>query len=85
MPTMKPNLYENGRFYVRVANFRDPILENDVEGYGVFNQDTTIREAECRRLAYARNLADRFEEEAAIVEQDGGALAAMPAANQQAV
>jgi hypothetical protein len=82
---VEPPLYENGMYYVKVMYFRDPVLETDVQGYGVFNRDTQVREAEVRRLAYARILADRFEEELTVLEQDGGALASMQTANTQAV
>lgn len=76
-------VYENELFKVELVSFRDPVIESEVTGYGVFNKETTVREAEARRLAYARILADKFELE--LREQDMEALVNMPAANLQAV
>lgn len=62
-PSKTPPIYENELFEVRRAAFTDPVLNEQVEGYGVFNKRTKIREAEARREFTARALADGFQDQ----------------------
>lgn len=64
--TRKPDLYRNDYFYIRVVNFRDPVLEELVEGYGIFSIESNVREAEFRRFHYARQVAGDMEKELRI-------------------
>jgi len=61
---MEENLYENSLFNVSLVEFVDPVLGESVYGYGVFNTETGVREAETRRIYTAKLLADRFESDA---------------------
>lgn len=54
-------LYENENFQVVFTRFSDPVIGDEVEGYGIINKATGIREAEARRLAVAKSLADSFD------------------------
>ncbi len=51
------------RFTVEPAKFTDPVLGEEVEGYGVFNTATGVREAECRREFTAIHLANGFQDQ----------------------
>lgn len=57
-----PPLYINPNFKVLVDTIYDPASEAFIEGYGVYNLSTGVREAETRRFAIAIALADMFHE-----------------------
>lgn len=78
MPT--EYIYETERFYVDIVKFIDPVLNEELEGYGIFNKETGVREAETRRLHSAQQLTNKFEEDAAFDLEK--ALRAAPAANE---
>lgn len=56
-------IYENDLFEVKLFEFCDPILNETVLGYGVFNKRTGAREAESRREFTAVVLADGFQDQ----------------------
>ena len=56
----RDTLYVAGNFVVAITTLRDPILEADIQAYGIYNTDTGVREAEARRLANAKDLCDSF-------------------------
>lgn len=58
--TVLESVYTNGVFEVRLAYFFDASIDSGILGYGVFNLTTGVREAECRRISIARELADMF-------------------------
>lgn len=64
MSDEKDNIYyENELFMVVPVKFADPVLNEQVEGYGVVNKSTGVREAEARRYFTAKALADGFEDQ----------------------
>lgn len=78
-------LYENAGFYVNRVQFNDPVIEESVIGYGIWNKLTEVREAEVRRLDIAKVLADAFNERAVSTEVSADQLSLMPAANERPV
>lgn len=56
-------LYETEHYFVHTCNFTDPVLGEEVEGYGIFNKTTEVREAETRRLETAARFCKQFQEE----------------------
>ena len=60
--TDKEILYNVGSYVVAITTINDPILEEDILVYGVYNTNTCVREAEARRLANARILCKSFGE-----------------------
>ena len=77
MPTY---IYETERFYIELVRFIDPVLNEELDGYGIFNKDTGVREAETRRLHSATQLANKFQEDAVFDLEK--ALREAPAANE---
>ena len=78
-------LYENARFYINRVQFNDPVIEETVTGYGIFNKQTEVREAEVRRFDIAKVLADAFNERADYNEVSVDELSRMSAANERPV
>jgi hypothetical protein len=78
-------LHENKGFYIELVEFNDPVIEETVTGYGIFNKQTEVREAEVRRLDIAKVLADAFNERADYNEVSADQLSLMPAANERPV
>lgn len=56
-------LFETELYEVRLVTYRDPYLEADVEGYGVFNKETGVRESELRRMGTAIKMCIACERE----------------------
>jgi len=56
-------VYKNDLFEVTLVEFVDPVLDEQVTGYGVVNRRTGVREAEARREFTAIALADGFEDQ----------------------
>ena len=56
-------IYETAQFFVDIVKFIDPVLNEELEGYGIFNKATGVREAETRRLHSAQQLTNKFQEE----------------------
>lgn len=54
--------YTNENFTVMRDRFFDHGTDDYIDGYGVFNSKTDIREAEARRLVTAIALADMFHD-----------------------
>lgn len=54
--------YRTGTFEVKLCTFQDPVLDTEMAGYGVFNTESGVREAETRQLHSARILANKFQE-----------------------
>ena len=82
---MSKPLHENAGFYVDFAEFNDPVIEEHVTGYGIFNKLTSVREAEVRRLDIAKVLADAFNDRSTRIEVTEDQLSLMPAANERPV
>ena len=84
-------LYEIEHFAVGLAEFSDPVIDEPVVGYGIWNKVTGVREAEARRLEVAIVLARQYDKgyRALLTDlADTGALedalALLPPANTKA-
>lgn len=56
-------MYENDGYFITACQFTDPVLDERITGYGIFNKTTGIREAECRRFNTAITFAEQFQQE----------------------
>jgi hypothetical protein len=56
-------MFETEHYEVKLAKFVDPVLNEEVDGYGVFNKETGVREAETRRFHTARMFCKRFQDD----------------------
>jgi hypothetical protein len=54
-------MYDTIGYYVEKVSFTDPVLNDEVWGYGVFSRETGVREAETRRLYTAKQLCNKFQ------------------------
>lgn len=52
-----------GNYSVRLTQFKDPVLDAEIFGYGIYNRTTNVREAECRRSWTANLIAQKFDED----------------------
>lgn len=67
-----PNyIYENDTYGIALTKFTDPVLGEEVTGYGIFNKNTKVREAETRRMNTAIAFATQFfNEEVARAQRE---------------
>lgn len=56
-------LFENEGYAVIKVQFTDPVLSERIDGYGIVNKITGIREAECRRWNTALTFCAQFHQE----------------------
>jgi hypothetical protein len=55
--------HENELFGVKVTTANDPVFNETMEVYGIFNKEHGVREAEARRLVNAVALSDMMEDD----------------------
>lgn len=76
-------MFKNPGYEVKLVTFKDPVLDAEVQGYGIFNISTGVCEAECRRYNTARMFCKQFYE--ADVEEANRELEEASAANAHAM
>jgi hypothetical protein len=63
LPIENYEVGSHGNFAIRLVKFKDPVLDMEIFGYGIFNRVTGVQEAECRREWTARLIAQKFHED----------------------